>query len=535
MIEGFCLCAAAPWLDVAMIATLCVLILAGYPVAFSLAGTALLFALLGLSFGVFDIGYLRPLPQRIYGAVVNQTLIAIPMFVLMGVILEKAKIAEDLLDSMTRLFGSLRGGLGISVTIVGALLAASTGIVGATVVTMGLLSLPTMLKRGYDPAFAAGSIAAAGTLGQIIPPSIVLILLGDVISNAYQKAQLEAGVFAPKAISVGDLFAGALLPGLMLVGLYLAYQALVATFDGRKAPAMAAAELGSRAEIWRAALRALPAPLLLIVAVLGSILAGVATPTEAASVGAVGALLIAGARLAPKTGLITGRAAILASAIAIVSLLVLTSFVDLRLGRSLSSGAERFGIYAAIALCFVMPWGIAVSAGHLIKRKALVPIADQTARVTTMVFTILIGAALFSLVFRGLGGDDAVHRALAALPGGVVGAMIGVMLVMFVLGFFLDFIEITLVVVPLVAPALLKMGVDPVWLGVMMAVNLQTSFLTPPFGFALFYLRGVAPPEVRTIDIYKGVLPFIAIQILALALLALAPGLATWLPAQLYD
>jgi len=535
MTEGLCLCAAAPWLDVAMIVSLCILILAGYPVAFSLAGTALLFALLGLAFGVFDTGYLQPLPQRIFGAVTNQTLIAIPMFVLMGVILEKAKIAEDLLDSMAKLFGSLRGGLGLSVTLVGALLAASTGIVGATVVTMGLLSLPTMLKRGYDPAFAAGSIAAAGTLGQIIPPSIVLILLGDVISNAYQKAQLEAGVFAPKAISVGDLFAGALLPGLVLVGLYLAYQALVATFDGKKAPAIPAAELGARKAIWAAALKALPAPLLLILAVLGSILAGVATPTEAASVGAVGALLIAGARLAPAKSLFAGRGAIFSAAGAVIALLTLTSFVDLRLGRDLSSDAEHLGIYLAIALCALIPWGVLVSGGHLMKQRALGPIADQTARVTTMVFTILIGAAMFSLVFRGLGGDDAIHRALDALPGGVVGAMIGVMFIMFILGFFLDFIEITLVVVPLVAPALLKMGVDPIWLGVMMAVNLQTSFLTPPFGFALFYLRGVAPPEVRTLDIYKGVVPFIAIQLLALGILALAPGLATWLPALLYD
>jgi len=532
--HGFCLCGVTPWLDVAMIATLCILILAGYPVAFSLAGTALLFAFLGLSFGVFDIGYIRPLPQRIYGAVTNTTLIAVPMFILMGVILEKAKIAEELLDEMAKLFGSLRGGLGLSVTIVGALLAASTGIVGATVVTMGLLSLPTMLKRGYDPAFASGSIAAAGTLGQIIPPSIVLILLGDVISNAYQKAQLEMGVFAPKTVGVGDLFAGALIPGLMLVGLYLAYQVFVAIFAGAKAPAIPAAELGDRAAIWRAAMKTLPAPLMLIIAVLGSILAGVATPTEAASVGAVGALLIAGSRLAPKEGVL-GRRAVYAAAAAVVGILLLTAFVDLRLGREAASAVERAGIFLAAALCLLIPWGVIASGAALSRERSLKPIADQTARITTMVFTILIGAAMFSLVFRGLGGEETVHGALAALPGGAVGAIIGVMAIMFVLGFFLDFIEITFVVVPLVAPALLKMGVDPVWLGVMIAVNLQTSFLTPPFGFALFYLRGVAPPQVRTIDIYRGVVPFIAIQILALVILALEPGMATWLPAQLYD
>lgn len=532
--HGFCLCGIAPWLDVMMIVALCLLILAGFPVAFSLAGTALLFAFLGLAFGVFDIGFIRPLPQRVYGAVTNTTLIAVPMFVLMGVILEKSRIAEELLDEMAKLFGTLRGGLGISVMVVGALLAASTGIVGATVVTMGLLSLPTMLKRGYDPAFACGSIAAAGTLGQIIPPSIVLILLGDVISNSYQKAQLELGVASPEAISVGDLFAGALIPGLMLVGLYIVYQILVAIFDGKKTPAIPAAELGNLGEVWRAAMKTLPAPLLLIIAVLGSILAGIATPTEAASVGAIGALLIAGSRLAPKKGILAGRAAVFASTAAIVGLLALTSFVDLRVGRTEASGADQLGMMIAVALCLIVPLGVIASGVQLAREKSLRPIADQTARITTMVFTILIGAAMFSLVFRGLGGEETIHRALAALPGGVVGAMIGVMAVMFVLGFFLDFIEITLVVVPLVAPALLKMGVDPVWLGVMIAVNLQTSFLTPPFGFALFYLRGVAPPSVKTLDIYRGVVPFIAIQILALIVLALEPGMATWLPDLLY-
>lgn len=533
--HGFCLCGVAPWLDVAMMLSLCLFILMGYPVAFSLAGTALVFAFLGLAFGVFDIDYIRPLPQRIFGAVNNMSLIAVPMFILMGVILEKARIAEELLDEMAKLFGSARGGLGISVMVVGALLAASTGIVGATVVTMGLLSLPTMMRRGYDKSLACGSIAAAGTLGQIIPPSIVLILLGDVISNAYQKAQLELGDLAPRTISVGDLFAGALLPGLMLVGLYICYQIFVAAFDGAKCPAIPAAELGTRREVLIGALKVLPAPLLLILAVLGSILAGIATPTEAASVGAIGALLIAGARLAPKRGALLGRNSVLLSAAAIGALFLLTSFVDLRLGRAAPSDTERAAIFIAFGLCALIPLGLVASGAALLREKSLRPIADQTARITTMVFSILIGAAMFSLVFRGLGGDDTVHRALDALPGGAVGAMIGVMAVMFILGFFLDFIEITLVVVPLVAPALLKMGLDPIWLGVMMAVNLQTSFLTPPFGFALFYLRGVAPPEVSTLDIYKGVVPFIAIQILALIILALAPGLATWLPGQLYD
>lgn len=532
---AICTCSFAGWLDIAMVLTLCVLLMAGYPVAFSLAGTALAFAVFGVTFGVFDISYLIPFPQRVFGAVTNTTLIAVPMFVLMGVILEKSKIAEELLDEMARLFGSLRGGLGISVTIVGALLAASTGIVGATVVTMGLLSLPTMLRRGYDPGFAAGSIAAAGTLGQIIPPSIVLILLGDVISNAYQRAQLEQGVFAPETVSVGDLFAGALIPGLMLVSMYLLYQIFVAVTQPNKAPAIPADELGSRTEVWRAALRTLPPPLLLIIAVLGSILAGVATPTEAASVGAIGALFIAGARMAPKGSFLAGRPAIIASAGAMLGLVLLTSFLDLRLGREVIPLIESVGIFVAFLFFALTPWGVIASLAQLRRTRTLAPILDQTTRVTTMVFTILIGAALFSLVFRGLGGDDTVRAALEATPGGVLGAVVMVMIVMFLLGFFLDFIEITLVVVPLVGPPLLMMGLDPIWLGVMMAINLQTSFLTPPFGFALFYLRGVAPPEVKTAQIYRGAIPFIFIQLLALTILALYPGLATWLPGVIYN
>ncbi|WP_425408430.1 TRAP transporter large permease [Hyphococcus sp.] len=530
-----CGCWFAGWLDIAMVVFLCALLMAGYPVAFSLAGTALLFAILGMVFGVFDISFLRPFPQRVFGAVVNTTLIAVPMFIFMGVILEKSKIAEELLEAMAKLFGSLRGGLGLSVTVVGALLAASTGIVGATVVTMGLLSLPTMLRRGYDQAFSAGSIAAAGTLGQIIPPSIVLILLGDVISNAYQKAQLEQGVFAPETISVGDLFAGALLPGLMLVGMYLLWQVFVAVTQPQKAPAIPAIERGDVRTVWLDALKVLPPPLLLIIAVLGSILAGAATPTEAASVGVIGAMLIAGARMAPKGSLLSGRLPIYVTAFAIAGLVVLSGMLDLRIGRENAQPLESAGVIAAMFLFALTPWGVVASLVQLRRQKTLAPILDQTARVTTMVFTILIGAALFSLIFRGLGGDETVHAALAATPGGVTGAVITVMLVMFILGFFLDFIEITLVVVPLVGPPLLMMGLDPIWLGVMMAINLQTSFLTPPFGFALFYLRGVAPPEVKTAEIYRGAIPYIFIQLLALGVLALYPNIATWLPGVLYQ
>ena len=440
-------------------------LLAGYAVAPTLAGAALLFAFAGALFGVFDLRTLGFLPNRLYGIVTNQTLIAVPLFVLMGVTLERTRIAESLLDSLATLLGRVRGGLGLAVTVVGMLLAASTGIVGATVVTMGLLALPTMLRRNYDPKLATGTICATGTLGQIIPPSIALVLLGDVLSSAYSEAQLALGVFSPKTVSVGDLFAGALLPGLALVGLYLVYIAVTAGLRPDRAPAHREddAEAASLARL----LKSLAPPVLLIVAVLGSILAGLATPTEAAGVGAFGALALAA-----------------------------------------GSGSLKFAV--------------------------LQDICRSTLKTTAMVFFILVGASVFSLVFRGYGGDVWVQGLFENMPGGIWGATLIVMLVIFVLGFILDFIEITYVVVPIVAPALLAMGLDPVWLGVLIAVNLQTSFLTPPFGFALFYLRGVAPATVATWDIYRGVVPFVGLQVLLMALLVAAPELATWLPTVLY-
>ena len=451
-----------------MFVGVCAVLLAGYPVAFSLGGTALAFALIGTATGTFDTAFLAAMPNRLYGIMTNVTLIAVPLFVFMGVMLERSKVAENLLDTMAMLFGPLRGGLGISVTIVGMLLAASTGIVGATVVTMGLLSLPTMVKRGYDPGLATGTICASGTLGQIIPPSIILVLLGDVLSSAYQQAQLDMGIFSPKTVSVGDLFVGAIFPGLLLVGLYVLYLIGVAIFRPEAAPAIPAQERQiDRTTLFKRTVYVLIPPLLLIAAVLGSIIKGVATPTEAASVGAVGAIILAISQ------------------------------------RQFSLAMLR-------------------------------DVVQTTTRVTSMVFIIFVGASIFSLVFRGFGGDDAVRDILTNMPGGEVGAMIVVMLVMFLLGFILDFIEITFVVIPIVGPILLSMGLDPVWLGIMIAINLQTSFLTPPFGFALFYLRGVAPPEVTTGQIYRGVIPFIVIQLIALGLLALWPGLATWLPAHIY-
>jgi TRAP-type mannitol/chloroaromatic compound transport system permease large subunit len=429
---------------------------------------------------------------------------------------------------MGQLFGTLRGGLGISVAVVGALLAASTGIVGATVVTMGLLSLPTMLRRGYDPKLACGSIAAAGTLGQIIPPSIVLVVLGDQISNAHQEAQRALGNWAPEPVSVGDLFAGALIPGLALVGLYILYQIAMAVFRPETSPSIPRDEIGADGMMAKV-LHALVAPIVLIVAVLGSILSGIATPTEAAGVGAIGATLLAGHRFVPDKPL-----PIYMATLGLIGLILLTVNLDLRLGRSDIPRADQIGIVVAVLLCILVTIGVFVALRRAHKDGTLVQVMQSTAKISSMVFVIVIGAQLFSLVFRGFGGDDMVHEFLTSMPGGAVGAMILVMALMFVLGFFLDFIEITFVVVPIVGPVLLQLDLDPIWLGVMIAINLQTSFLTPPFGFALFYLRGVAPPEVTTMHIYRGVIPFVIIQLLMLVLLALFPSMATWLPTVIF-
>jgi len=454
---------------VLMLVSLLAVLMTGFPVAFTLSGVALFFGVLGSCFDLFDMAFIQALPNRIYGIMTNDLLIAVPLFVFMGVMLERSKIAEELLDTMAHLLGSMKGGLGVSVTIVGALLAASTGIVGATVVTMGLLSLPTMLKRGYAPTVSAGTICAAGTLGQIIPPSIVLILLGDQISAAYQQAQLAKGNFAPESISVTDLFMGALLPGLCLVVLYILWQIIYANIYPDKMPAIPKSERDALEfkELRNRVLKVLMPPLLLICAVLGSILMGLATPTESAGVGAIGAIILAFTR------------------------------------KQLSF-------------------------------KILKEVATSTAQTTSMVFTILIGAAMFSLVFRGFGGDDMVAEFLMNLEGGVVTAIIITMVLMFILGFFLDFIEIIYVVIPIIGPAILMMDINPLWFAIMIAVNLQTSFLTPPFGFALFYLRGVAPKSVLTADIYKGAIPFVLIQILMLVILSIFPKLATWLPSVMY-
>jgi TRAP-type mannitol/chloroaromatic compound transport system permease large subunit len=518
-------------LDIAMFLALIGALMLGYPVAFTLAGVALAFGLIGMALGIFAPSYFAAFPQRVFGTMNNATLTAVPLFVLMGVILERSRISEDLLTTMGDLFGRLRGGLLFSTTLVGALLAASTGVVGATVVTMGLLALPAMMQRGYDVRIAAGSIAASGTLGQIIPPSIVLILLGDVIGNANQRAQLEMGKSTADAVSVGDLFAGALFPGLLLVALYLVYQALVAWLR----PAAAPAGQGEYPKLERV-IQALVAPLLLILAVLGSILAGIATATEGAAVGAAGAALLAGRRLERDAGRAHGALSrlVLAGGASLAFLVALRLVVDTP--ALIGQAGVGAMVVSAVAIILAVIAGAGVIGGlwALHRARSMTPALQTAANITAMVFTILIGAALFTLVFRGLGGDDWVASMLEAVPGGLTGALFFTFAVMFVLGFFLDFIEICFVVVPLVAVPLIVMGADPVWLGVMMAMVLQTSFLTPPFGFALFYLRGVAPPEVTTLDIYKGVVPFIALQLLALACIWMAPGIATWLPSLLY-
>ncbi|MGF1604745.1 MAG: TRAP transporter large permease subunit [Rhodothalassiaceae bacterium] len=510
----------ASLLLILMLIALLAWLMTGFPVAFVLAGTALLFGAIGSAAGVLDAEFIAFLPNRIYGTVRNELLLAVPLFIAMGTMLERSKVAEDLLDSMGRLFGPVRGGLGLSVTIVGALLAASTGIVGATVVTMGLISLPTMLKRGYDPRLASGAIAAAGTLGQIIPPSIVLILLADQLSGAYQEAQRDLGVVSPEPLSVGELFAGALVPGLGLVGLYLLYQVIMALVRPASSPAIQNETLTRDTAFWGRLLRALIPPILLIIAVLGSILGGVATPTEAAAVGAVGAILLAGLRQTQRRGTLWAVRGSVAALIVLLALPALGPPAGLGLVLRWAT-LVLFGVGLIAALWTAWDSGI------------LAPMLMATVRITTMIYTILIGAALFALVFRGLGGKELIEAGLSALPGGVTGAVLLVMLVMFLLGFFLDFIEITFIVVPIVAPILLVMGVDPVWLGIMMAINLQTSFLTPPFGFALFYLRGVAPDTVATGAIYRGAVPFVLIQLAAILMLSAWPGLATWLPARL--
>ena len=429
----------------------CCALLFGYPVAFTLSGISILFALICIPFGIFDPAIFKSIPLRIFGIMNNVTLLAVPLFIFMGTVLERSGIASKMLENMALAFKNIRGGLSISIILVGALLAASTGIVGATVVTMGLMSLPVLIQQGYKKDFSAGLVASTGTLGQIIPPSIALVLLGDVMSNAYQRAQNNMGIFSQKTVTVGDLFVGAIVPGILICLGYLFYT-LYQNSKNADIQFDPNAQSASSMDV----LKTLAMPLLLIVLVLGSIIAGIATPTEASAIGAMGALFIA---------LINGK----------------------------------------FNLAFI--------------KEA----SEKTAIVSTMIFTILIGASIFSLIFRGVGGDELINLIFGSLPGGPYTALVFVLLFVFLLGFILDFIEICYVIVPLVAPPLLMMGFDPVWLAILLAINLQTSFLTPPFGFSLFYLRGVADESIKTSDIYKGVIPFILIQLFILILVLIFP------------
>ena len=437
------------------------LLVFGFPVAFTLAGSAIIFAFVGDILEIFNFRMLFFFPQRIYGIMINEALVAVPLFVFMGVLLEKTQIATKLLESIADLFGSIRGGLGIGVVLVGMLLAASTGIVGATVVTMGMIALPTMLKAGYNEKIATGTICAAGTLGQIIPPSIVLILLAEMLQGANEEAGLLSGNLAPLPVTAIDLFAGALLPGLLLVGFFILYILIIAKIKPQDLPIIATNK--SKNQIIKNFFIDLLPPIILILSVLGSIFLGVATPTESAAVGAAGALII--------------------------------SFLKRQLDI-----------------------------------KKIIEASITTVKMSSFVFMILIGASMFSLVFRGFGGDDIISDFLKNTPGGKYTALFIVMMTIFILGFFLDYIEIIFVIIPLVGPGLIASGIDPLWLGILISLNLQTSFLTPPFGFSLFFLRGVAPKEVKTLNIYKGVIPFIFIQVLTILIVFQLPELSTWLP-----
>jgi len=434
-----------------LIILICATLLLGYPVAFTLSGVSILFALACIPFGIFDASIFKSIPIRIFGIMNNVTLLAVPLFIYMGTILERSGIAAQMLKNMAAAFKNVRGGLSISIIFVGALLAASTGIVGATVVTMGLMSLPIMMQQGYKKDFASGLVASTGTLGQIIPPSIALVLLGDVMSNAYQRAQNDMGIFSQKTVTVGDLFIGAIIPGAMICLGYLLYT-IYKNFENKNIISDKNTLSISRVEI----MKTLGLPLSLIFIVLGSIIAGIATPTEASALGAMGALIISA---------INGK----------------------------------------------------------INADFIRETSQKTAIVSSMIFAILIGASIFSLIFRGIGGDEFIDLIFGSLPGGPYTALIFVLALVFLLGFILDFIEICYVIVPLVAPPLLIMGFDPVWLAILLAINLQTSFLTPPFGFSLFYLRGVADESIKTSEIYKGVIPFIFIQLLVLVLVLIFP------------
>jgi tripartite ATP-independent transporter DctM subunit len=500
-------------------------ILSGVPVLLAIAGAPTIVALLAAATGHFDLVFFQAVPQRIYGIMTNPLLLAVPLFVLMGLLLEKSRQAERMLQSLTAAMGGHQSALALSVVLVSALIAASTGIIGATIVMLGTITLPALLAAGVNKHMSSGLICASGTLGQIIPPSIVLILLGDQISNAYFEAQQEAGNFAPDPVTVGDLFAGALIPGLLLVALYAAYVLLRLR---RTVPDAGQVDQKQRAGAG-SIVRNIAPTLGLIVAVLGSILVGIATPTEAASVGVAGAVLISAAGQG-------GRSARIAMGCAMLAVLLLVLRRAGLFGLDFEGGKIA---WTALTLVSVILTATAfllllASCRALLQAGVLLPALKETVTITGMIFGIVMAASILSLVFRGFNGDEHVSELLNALPGGPYGMLLLTMLVIFLLGFILEFVEIIFIVVPIVGPIILQSDISPVWFAVLIALNLQTSFLTPPFGFALFYFRSVAPPDIRTSDIYVAVIPFVAIQLLALGLVAGFPSLATMLPSVLF-
>jgi tripartite ATP-independent transporter DctM subunit len=506
-------------------------ILSGVPVAFVLLGVPMLIGLLGNAVGSFDMAFIDAFPARVFGLVTNPILVSVPLFVLMGTMLERSNIAKRMMLTAGALFGNLRGGMALAVIVVGALLAASTGVIGATILMLGMIALPAMLSANYSPRLTAGIICASGSLGQIIPPSILLILLADQISSAYMAGRRMAGDWAADPVSVGDLFAGALLPGLMLVGLYITYVLFIAWLRPQDCPpvkfdADQARKEGIETTGWRTIVATLLVPLGLILLVLGSILGGIATPTESAALGAGGTLLIIAYSNADRSSWrrrlyqITGAAAI--------------AIVMLKLSGTININNPDFYTWLAAGFLLILIAGLGMATWQEIAHGELLPVAKISTIMVSMLLLIVVGAAMLSLVFRGLGGEELVHHALQNIPGGQTGALLAVMAVIFLLGFIIEYVEIIFIVVPIAAPPLFAAGVDPVWLAILISMNLQMSFLTPPFGFALFYLRNVAPPSLTTKEIYVAIVPFVAIQLFALSLVATYPSLATWLPKVIY-
>lgn len=505
-------------------------ILSGVPVLLAIAGAPTLIAVLAALAGDFDLVYFQAVPQRVFGIMSNPLLLAVPLFVFMGLVLEKSRQAERMLASLTAALGGNQTALALSVVLVSALIAASTGIIGATIVMLGTITLPALLSAGVNKHTSSGLICASGTLGQIIPPSIVLILLGDQVSNAYFEAQQEAGNFAPDPVTVGDLFAGALLPGLLLVGLYAAYVVLRLRPSAERRSEARPSSTDQTPRVSAMTLAGNIAPTLgLIVAVLGSILIGIATPTEAASVGVAGAILIAAA----NQGGTSARLAMVCAGLSIVLLLLRRAGL---FGLEFEAGQISWSLASLVSVMLTATAFMLLlsSAAALVRVGVLLPALRETVTITGMIFGIVIAASILSLVFRGFNGDEHVAELLESLPGGAWGMLILTMLVIFLLGFILEFVEIIFIVVPIVGPIILQSDISPVWFAVLIAMNLQTSFLTPPFGFALFYFRSVAPADIRTADIYVAVIPFVALQLLALGLVAAFPALATFLPEVLF-